>query len=118
MIQGYSVLNENISNTLDLIKNVESASKEQLQGIEQINLAVNNLDAQTQTNARIASETNGIAVETDTIAKLVVSNANEKEFEGKLEIVAKSQEEVHFIEKRKSEKDNHYNGPEKRKSRN
>ncbi len=118
MIEGYSGLNENIANTLDLIKDVESASKEQLQGIEQINIAVNSLDSQTQTTARIASETNGIAVETDTIAKLVVSNADSKEFVGKNEIVAKTQEEVHFIERRKSGGNSNYKGFEKRQNRN
>ena len=118
MIDGYSGLNENISNTLEIINDVECASKEQLQGIEQINSAVNSLDSQTQTNARIASETNGIAVETDTIAKLVVSNANEKQFEGKEAIIAKSQKEVHFIERRKSGRNSNYKGPEKRKRRN
>jgi len=118
MIDGYGNLNENISNTLELINDVESASKEQLQGIEQINSAVNSLDSQTQTNARIASETNGIAVETDTIAKLVVSNADAKEFEGKAEIIAKSQKEVHFIEKRKNPNTHGYKGFEKRKNRN
>ena len=118
MIEGYSGLNENISNTLDLIKDIEGASKEQLQGIEQINTAVNSLDSQTQITARIASETNGIAIETDTIAKLVVSNADSKKFVGKNEIVAKSQEEVHFIERRKSGDNSQYRGVEKRQNRN
>ncbi len=83
MINGYSELNENISKTIELIKDVEMASKEQLQGIEQINDAVNSLDQQTQQNAMIASQTHDIAVETDQIAKLVVSNADEKKFIGK-----------------------------------
>ncbi len=34
MISGYTALNENISKTIDLIKDVEMASKEQLTGIE------------------------------------------------------------------------------------
>ena len=46
MIDGYTHLNESISKTLDLISNVESASKEQQIGIEQINNAVTQLDAQ------------------------------------------------------------------------
>jgi methyl-accepting chemotaxis protein len=83
MIEGYSGLNENITKTIDIIGDVEMASKEQLQGIEQINDAVNSLDQQTQQNANIASQTNDIAIQTDRIAKLVVSNADEKEFIGK-----------------------------------
>ena len=89
MIEGYTGLNDNISKTIELITDVESASKEQLQGIEQINDAVNALDQQTQENAAIASQTHDVAVQTDTIAKLVVSNANEKEFVGKDKVKAK-----------------------------
>jgi methyl-accepting chemotaxis protein len=68
---------------------VESSSKEQLAGIEQINDAISSLDQQTQQNAMVASQTYEIAVQTDTIAKLVVSNANAKEFIGKDEVKAK-----------------------------
>ncbi len=90
MISGYSVLNENISKTIDLIKDVEMASKEQLTGIEQINDAVNSLDQQTQQNAMIASQTHDVAVDTDKIAKLVVSDADAKEFIGKNDVKAKT----------------------------
>ncbi len=83
MIEGYVELNDNISKTIELISNVELASKEQLSGIEQINDAVTQLDQQTQQIASIASQTHGVAVQTDEIAKLVVSNADEKEFVGK-----------------------------------
>jgi len=83
MISGYATLNENIDQTINLIKDVEMASKEQLLGINQINDAVASLDQQTQRNAMIASQTHDIAIQTDTIAKLVVSNSNEKEFVGK-----------------------------------
>ncbi len=83
MIHGYKELNENIIKTIELISDVENASKEQLQGIEQINNAVNSLDQQTQQNASIASDTYNVAMQTDSIAKLVVSSVNEKEFVGK-----------------------------------
>ena len=116
MIHGYKDLNENITKTIDLIKNVESSSKEQLSGIEQINDAVNSLDRQTQQNARIANQTYTVAVQTDTIAKLVVSNANDKEFIGKDSVKAKVIEnkeedrtavktEKRVIEKNNSKKD-------------
>jgi len=90
MISGYETLNESIQQTINLIKDVEMASKEQLQGINQINDAVNSLDQQTQRNASIASQTHDVAVDTDTIAKLVVSSANEKEFLGKNDVKAKN----------------------------
>jgi len=83
MIDGYTSLNQNISKTINLIENVETASKEQLLGIQQINDAVNSLDQQTQQNAVIASQTHDVAIQTDTIAKLVVSDADEKQFVGK-----------------------------------
>jgi methyl-accepting chemotaxis protein len=90
MISGYKQLNENISQTINLISDIEMSSKEQLLGIEQINDAVNSLDQQTQQNANVASETHDIAVLTDKIAKLVVSNANDKEFIGKDSVKAKN----------------------------
>ncbi|GKT32078.1 PAS domain S-box protein [Aduncisulcus paluster] len=90
MINGYTVLNENIARTIELIKDVEMASKEQLTGIEQINDAVNSLDQQTQQNAMIASQTHDVAVDTDKIAKLVVSDADAKEFVGKNTVKAKT----------------------------
>ncbi len=103
MIEGYSELNGNISKTIELIKDVETASKEQQQGIEQINDAVNSLDRQTQQNAMIASQSHDAAIQTDTIAKLVVSNANAKEFIGK------------DMTKRKEPTDLEYKGSERRK---
>ena len=90
MIDGYKQLNENISQTINLIADIQNASKEQLLGIEQINDAVNSLDQQTQQNAMIASQTHDVAVLTDEIAKLVVSDADKKEFKGKNEVKAKS----------------------------
>ena len=90
MISGYKVLNENILQTINLIQDIEMSSKEQLMGIEQINDAVTSLDQQTQQNASVASQAHDVAVITDTIAKLVVSNANAKEFIGKNEVKAKA----------------------------
>ena len=93
MIDGYSGLNQNIQNTLELINNVETASKEQQLGIVQINDAITSLDKQTQENASIAAQTRDVAIETDTIAKLVVTNADAKEFNGKDKVRAKNKEE-------------------------
>jgi methyl-accepting chemotaxis protein len=88
MIDGYKLLNQNILNTSNIIKDIENASKEQLRGIEQINDAINQLDQQTQQNAAVASQTYEIAVVTDDIAKLVVSNVDSKEFLGKNSVEA------------------------------
>ena len=89
MIDGYTHLNQSISKTIELISEVEEASKEQKSGIIQINDAVNSLDKQTQKNASIASTTNDIAVQTDNIAKESVKNTDEKEFVGKENVKAK-----------------------------
>ena len=90
MISGYDELNENITKTINLISDVETASKEQLTGIEQINDAVNSLDQQTQENANVASQTNEIAQQTAQIADTVVKNANAKEFNGKDSVKAQN----------------------------
>jgi methyl-accepting chemotaxis protein len=92
MIEGYIQLNESISQTIHLISDVEMASKEQLQGIEQINDAVNSLDKQTQQNAIIANETNSIAEVADHISKAVLKNADDKDFIGKDEVTQNSYE--------------------------
>ena len=83
MIKGYNQLNENISSTLSLINEVATSAKEQRISIEQINDAINTLDAQTQTNASIAAQTNDIAITTSQLANDVVNAANEKSFRGK-----------------------------------
>ncbi len=89
MIEGYKQLNENIQHTINLISDIQNASKEQLLGIEQINDAVTQLDQQTQQNAMVASQTHDVAVITDQIAKLIVNEADAKEFVGKNEVKAK-----------------------------
>ncbi|MEA3552883.1 MAG: methyl-accepting chemotaxis protein [Campylobacterota bacterium] len=102
MIDGYTHLNESITKTLDMISDVEMASKEQQGGIEQINDAVAELDQQTQKNASVASHTKDIAVQTQTIAHDIVKDADEKEFVGKDSVKAKivnSGHEVNFPRK-------------------
>jgi methyl-accepting chemotaxis protein len=89
MIQGYNGLNENIAKTIELIGDIESASKEQQSGIIQINDAVNKLDRQTQQNANVASDTKEIAVQTENIALEIVKDADEKKFNGKDSVEAK-----------------------------
>ena len=89
MIDGYTHLNESITKTIDMIVDVEMASKEQQVGIEQINDAVTQLDQQTQQNASVASHTKDIASQTQQIAHDIVENADEKDFLGKDSVKAK-----------------------------
>jgi len=83
MIKGYTDLNSNIDKTIELISDVSNASREQEQGIVQINDAINSLDQQTQKNAAVANETKSIAINTSELAKDIVAHADEKEFDGK-----------------------------------
>lgn len=80
MIEGYHSLSENIKNTINVIHEVETASKEQLSAIEQINDAVVSLDQQTQQNANIATQTQSAADVTSSIANQIIENVNKKEF--------------------------------------
>ena len=89
MIIGYNKLTDDISKSSEIVRDIESSSKEQLSAIEQINDAINNLDKQIQRNANIASESREASIITDNIAKLVVSNANAKEFLGKDQVQRK-----------------------------
>jgi methyl-accepting chemotaxis protein len=83
MIEGYEKLNSNIHNTLELINEVSSSSKEQFNAMEQINDTVNKLDQVTQQNAQSAEEANKVAGEVNKIAVQVVEKTDEKEFSGK-----------------------------------
>ena len=80
MISGYHNLNQNISKTLTLIKDIEASSKEQQSGIEQINHAVTTLDTQTQKNANVSLKTKEIANNTLHLATTVVEDTQKKKF--------------------------------------
>ena len=106
MIEGYTSLSENISKTSELISDVETASKEQVCGIEQINDAITLLDQQTQENVAIANKTNDVAEQTAKIAQEVVEDANNKEFEGKdrVNVNSLNNEDAQFESSLKSNK--------------
>ncbi len=80
MIEGYKKLNTHITETIHLIENVSSASKEQMLGIEQINDAVSMLDKVTQENASEANNVTKIAHEVDDMAHQLVNDAITKKF--------------------------------------
>ena len=86
MISGYTNLTENINNTIRLIANVETSSKEQKLGIEQINDAISTQDRETQKIAFAANETLEIAVSSADISQKIVDSVNQKEFIGKNDI--------------------------------
>ena len=75
MIKGYEELNTHIGQTIKLIEDVSNASKEQMQGIEQINDAVTMLDRVTQENASEANNVASIASEVQELAISLVNDA-------------------------------------------
>ena len=80
MIDGYSELNNSISNTLVTIENVATASKEQESGILQINDAINSLDASTQKNAQVAEQISNMATSIAYTSSYLVTVASRTSF--------------------------------------
>jgi len=78
MISGYETLNSHINETINIIEDVSTASKEQMLGIEQINDAVTVLDQVTQENASEANNVLSIAQEVKSIANSIVTDAQNK----------------------------------------
>ena len=78
MIEGYKNLSNNIEETIKLINCVNTGSKEQMMGIEQINDAVSMLDRVTQENANNADKVSGIAKDIKNMADKLVDNAKTK----------------------------------------
>ena len=101
MIEGYEELDSKVTDTSELIDSVAVASKEQLEGMNQINDAVASLDQATQANAKMASDTSTIAQGTDEIAKKIVESVDAKEFKGKENIDISS-----FVDEAMSIEDN------------
>ncbi|MEA3383470.1 MAG: methyl-accepting chemotaxis protein [Campylobacterota bacterium] len=68
MIDGYSKLDSNISQTIDLIDQVTLASKEQQAAMTQINDAITLLDQATQKNAHEAASISEMAQDNENLA--------------------------------------------------
>ena len=83
MIKEYDVLNENIQKTKVIIENISKSLKDQERGIEQVNVAVADLDRATQQNALKAQETREIAEQNDEMATKMVVDTNKTNFFGR-----------------------------------
>ena len=83
LTKGFEVIAHKIEQTTMLVQDVSNASREQMQGIGQINTAITQLDQMTQENAKIASEADTIANATISKAEAMVKDASSKEFVGK-----------------------------------
>ncbi len=80
MIGGYNELNSKISETINLIADVTSGSKEQETGIIQINDVINSLDQTTQKNASSASQISSLAEEVSSLSDDLLRIADRAKF--------------------------------------
>lgn len=88
MISGYVTLNEKIQKTTQLVQDVALANKEQMSGISQINDSVSQLDQMTQENAKVASESDEVANELLNMARIILDDAQDKNFIGKEKLLS------------------------------
>ena len=65
---------------LILIDTISNSSKEQMQGVEQINTSIASLDQATQNNAQVALQTKEIATQTSTMASDLVDETSKNKF--------------------------------------
>jgi methyl-accepting chemotaxis protein len=86
MIEGYELLNSNISSTITIINQVANDTKVQLSKIHIIDESITVIDKETNQNAQIAIQTNIISQQANEIATKIVEDAKSKEFDGKNEI--------------------------------
>jgi len=87
MIKGYNELLENINKSTIMIETITNLSSKQEKGILEVNSIIDDLDSQTKLNGSIMNQTFDIAIQTDKIAKNIFSEANNKTFIGKEEIM-------------------------------
>jgi len=80
MIDGYTELNEKITQTKTIIDDVTVASKDQQNKIEQINAAVSQIDKMTQENASSASNLNQISTEVEKLSKEIEATISQAQF--------------------------------------
>ena len=84
MINGFIELSKKIESSSLLVQEVTTATKEQMQGVEQINSTVSSIDRMTQENASVAQQTSLISEKVSKMATDLVNDANKKEFIGKI----------------------------------
>ncbi len=80
MINGYTILNSKINETINLIEDVSRGSKEEEKGILQINDTINALDKATQSNASSAIDISRLASEVSNLSKNLLKIADRAKF--------------------------------------
>ena len=80
MSSGYEILNHHVSNTIEIIDNVSSASLEQQRSIEQINTAIGNLDQNTQINAQNAQYISDLSASISHLSQELINASSNAKF--------------------------------------
>ncbi len=80
MIDGYKELNNNITDTTELIQEVATSSQEQQNSIIQINDAIGNLDQATQQNSSVASDISSLSNNIENMSDNLVTAAAKASF--------------------------------------
>ena len=80
MISGYEELNISIKETIELIENVNSASSEQLRGVNQINDSITKIDSTTQANAGETSRVADIVSSLESLAQGLLDDVKSKKY--------------------------------------
>jgi len=97
LVDEYTQLNENISETMNLISTVETASKEQEDGIRQINDAVTQIDTFTQENTIIAENVKNVSDKSLKVSQQSVQKLKHAMFEGKDDIQVRKSDDLSFV---------------------
>lgn len=85
MMKGFDVINQKITTTTDLVQDVASGSKEQMAGINQINMAVTQLDQMTQQNAQSANEVSKLSEDILAMSEILSSTAAKTKYRSESE---------------------------------
>ena len=80
MINGYKKLNDNITDTTNLIKEVADSTREQQNSIIHINDAINGLDQVTQENSSVANNISTLSNNIEDMSNNLVSAASKASF--------------------------------------
>jgi len=86
MRDDYQDLTENITQTVEIIGTIVQSSKEQSQGIIQVENALNSIDQSVQKNASICDDVRKVSEEVYNVAELILSTSNAAKFRGKDDI--------------------------------
>ena len=81
MVDSFNFLNSKVAEVTSIVTEVTDATKEQMQGMEQINNAVNELDKATQENAASADIVSKKAMILSEIAEQLLAVVNRTEFD-------------------------------------